>query len=88
MNRVSDRESIQVKKGRSLMKIFLAGMLLVLMVSCSSDDSAKEEQSAIDRAVQKTADKAVRYIKEPINKAEAVKTVEEERTRKLEEQVQ
>lgn len=70
------------------MKILLASLLLVLMVSCSSDDTADDEQSVIDEAVQKTADKAVKYIKEPINKAEAVKVVEEERTRKLEEQVQ
>lgn len=67
---------------RCLVCIFL---MSVLLVSCSSD---QEEKSAIDRAVQETADKAVKYIKEPIDKAEAIKGVEEERTRKLEEQVQ
>lgn len=63
-------------------------MLLVLLVSCSSDEGIDDEQSAIDQAVQKTADKAVQYIQEPIDKAEAVKVIEEERTSKLEEQVQ
>lgn len=63
-------------------------MLLVLLVSCSSDEGMDDEQSAIDQAVQKTADKAVQYIQEPIDKAEAVKVIEEERTSKLEEQVQ
>ena len=68
-------------------KILLAAAALVLLVSCSSDEAADDKQSAIDQAVQKTADTAVRYIKDPIEKAEAVKTVEEDRTRKLEEQV-
>lgn len=63
-------------------------MLLVLLVSCSSDEGMDDDQSAIDQAVQKTADKAVQYIQEPIDKAEAVKVIEEERTSKLEEQVQ
>lgn len=60
-------------------------LITVLLTSCSSD---QDEESTIDRAVQKTADKAVKYIQEPIDKAEAIKEVEEERTRKLEEQVQ
>ena len=70
------------------MRILLIGLMFALMVSCSSDEGTDDEQSKIDQAVQKTADKAVRYIKEPIDKAEAVKEIEEERTTKLEEQVQ
>lgn len=71
----------------SPVKVLLAAAALILLVSCSSDEAADDKQSAIDQAVQKTADTAVRYIKDPIEKAEAVKTVEDDRTRKLEEQV-
>lgn len=70
-----------------MQSVFIA-LSVVLLISCSSEDGADSEESVIDQAVQNTADKAVRYIKEPIEKAEAVKVIEEERTRKLDEQVQ
>lgn len=82
-----NREPHRAKGGLHPVKILLASAALVLLVSCSSDEAADDKPSAIDQAVQKTADTAVRYIKDPIEKAEAVKTVEEDRTRKLEEQV-
>jgi len=61
--------------------------LLLVLMSCSSGEES-DTQSAIDEAVQKTADKAVHYIKDPINKAEAIKELEEERTRTQDEQLQ
>ena len=64
-----------------------AGMWLLLLTSCSSGDE-EDQSSVIDEAVQKTADKAVAYIKEPIDKAEAVKELEEERARSRTEQLQ
>jgi len=65
----------------------LTGVWLLLLTSCSSGDE-EEKSSVIDEAVQKTADKAVEYIKDPIEKAEAVKELEEERARSRTEQLQ
>lgn len=70
-----------------LMRYLVYGCFLIfLLVSCSADQD--EEPSAIDEAVKETADEMVKHIKEPIDKAEALKVIEEERTRKLDEQVQ
>lgn len=70
------------------MKNILVGIVLLLLVCCSSEEKTDSEQSVIDQAVQKTADKAVKHIQDPIDKAEAVKVIGEERTSKIEEQVQ
>jgi len=69
------------------MKFLQIAILLVLMVSCSAEETP-EEPSVIDEAVQKTADAAVGYIKDPLEKAEAVKASEEARRKKIEEQTQ
>ena len=76
------------EKMERVIKSIVTALTVFLLISCSSDDGADGEESVVDQAVQKTADKAVRYIQEPIDKAQAVKVSEEERMRKLDEQVQ
>ncbi len=58
----------------------------LLLLGCSQDQEEKQE-SAIDRATKEVADKAVRQIKTPLEKAEAVKEIEEQRTDRMEEQL-
>ena len=60
----------------------------MLLIGCSHDEDETAGESAIDRATKKVADSAVEKIKTPLEKAEAVKEIEEQRTDKLEEQVQ
>ena len=56
------------------------------IAGCSGDEETAQEDSTIDRAVQKVADRGVEYIQTPIDKARAVKDIEEARREQLEEQ--
>ena len=58
----------------------------LLLLGCSQDQEEKQE-SAIDRATKEVADRAVSQIKTPLEKAEAVKEIEEQRTDRMEEQL-
>lgn len=58
----------------------------LLLTACSSDEEEIQESSSIDRAVKEVADRAVDYIQTPIEKAEAVKEIEEARQGHIEEQ--
>jgi hypothetical protein len=58
-----------------------------MLYGCSQDEEEKGE-SSIDRATKEVADKIVTQIKTPLEKAEAVKEIEEQRTGRLEEQTQ
>lgn len=68
--------------------LFITVLSIFMLTSCSTDQDKEEGKSSIDQATKKVADTAVEYIKTPIEKAEAVKEIEEERGRKLKEQVQ
>ena len=68
--------------------IFIWLLACLLLIGCSHDEDEKGSESAIDRTTKKVADTAVEKIKTPLEKAEAIKVIEEQRTDKLEEQVQ
>ncbi len=68
--------------------LFICLLTFSLLSSCSGDQDKKEEESSIDRATKDVADKIVDHIKTPIEKAEAVKDIEEERTEQYKKQVQ
>ncbi len=68
-------------------KIFICVLSCVMLFGCSQDEEEKGE-SSIDRATKEVAGKIVTQIKTPLEKAEAVKEIEEQRTDRLEEQTQ
>ncbi len=67
--------------------ILICVLSCLVLYGCSQDEEEKGE-SSIDRATKEVADKIVTQIKTPLEKAEAVKELEEQRTDRLEEQVQ
>lgn len=69
-------------------KVFICLLSCLLLIGCSQDEEETGSDSAIDRATKKVADTAVERIKTPLEKAEAVKEIEEQRRDKLDEQVQ
>ncbi|MEJ2058500.1 MAG: hypothetical protein P8X39_11760 [Desulfofustis sp.] len=66
--------------------LLLTTTSFLLIPACSGDEEEVQKDSSIDRAVKEVADRAVDYIQTPIEKAEAVKEIEEVRRRELEEQ--
>ena len=68
--------------------LLLCLCLSLLLLGCSGDQEENEKQSSIDKATKEVADKIVDHIKTPIEKAEAVKQAEEDRTREYQKQVQ
>ena len=63
-------------------------MSSLLLISCSEEKEEARSESAIDRATKEVATTVVERIKTPLEKAEAVKEIEEQRTDRLEEQAQ
>ena len=63
-------------------------MSCLLLIACSEEEEEARSESAIDRATKEVATAAVEQIKTPLEKAEAVKELEEQRGDRLEEQVQ
>ena len=71
------------------MSRFLICILCCLMFcACSQEKEEVQKESSIDRATKAVADKAVEQIKTPLEKAEAVKEIEEQRRDELEKQAQ
>ena len=68
--------------------LLLCLCMVFLLLGCSGEPEENEKQSSIDKATKEVADKIVDHIKTPIEKAEAVKEVEENRTREYQKQVQ
>lgn len=64
---------------------FIASLLLI---GCSEEEPESRSESAIDRATKEVATTVVEQIKTPLEKAEAVKDIEEQRMKRQEEQVQ
>ena len=60
----------------------------LILISCSEEEEEARSESSIDRATKEVATTVVERIKTPLEKAEAVKEIEEQRTDRLEEQVQ
>jgi hypothetical protein len=59
-----------------------------MLCACSQEEEEAGKESSIDRATKAVADKAVEQIKTPLEKAEAVKEIEEQRRDELQKQVQ
>ena len=60
----------------------------LILISCSEEEEEARTESTIDRATKEVATTVVERIKTPLEKAEAVKEIEEQRTDRMEEQVQ
>ena len=68
---------------------FIICILCFLMLcACSQEEEEVQKESSIDRATKAVADKAVEQIKTPLEKAEAVKEIEEQRRDELQKQAQ
>lgn len=67
---------------------FICLMGALLLCGCSPDEEENRNESSIDRFTKQTADKAVEQIKTPLEKAEAVKEIEEQRREQLQKQAQ
>ena len=71
------------------MSRFLICLLCCLILcSCSQEEEEAQKESSIDRATKAVADKAVDQIKTPLEKAEALKEIEEQRRDELQRQAQ
>ena len=71
------------------MNRFLISIICCLMLcACSQEEEEAGKESSIDRATKAVADKAVEQIKTPLEKAEAVKEIEEQRRDELQKQAQ
>ena len=71
------------------MRLFLICTICCLMLcACSQEEEQVQKESSIDRATKEVADKAVEQIKTPLEKAEAVKEIEEQRRDQLQKQAQ
>lgn len=71
----------------SIKNLFFYLLLAALMVSCSSEqDQAEDEPTVIEQGTKAVADEMVQRIRQPIEKAEAVKQIEEARHERLQEQ--
>ena len=69
-------------------RLFICLVTTLLILSCSQDEEENRNDSSIDRFTKETADKAVEQIKTPLEKAEAVKEIEEQRREQLQKQAQ
>ena len=69
------------------MRYLLVCVISALLVIGCSQDQEEQQESSIDRATKEVADRVVEQIKTPLEKAEAVKEIEEQRTDRIEEQV-
>jgi hypothetical protein len=70
--------------------IHLTIALVVLLISFSACSKAKDEESskgAIDKMTDRAAERAVKKIKTPIDKARAIQEKEGERTKAMDEAV-
>lgn len=71
----------------SIKNLFSYLLLAALMVSCSSEqDQAEDEPTVIEQGTKAVADEMVQRVRQPIEKAEAVKQIEEARHERLQEQ--
>jgi hypothetical protein len=60
----------------------------LLLSACSQEEEEVRQESSIDRATKEVADKVVDQIKTPLEKAEAVKEIEDQRRENQLKQVQ
>lgn len=68
--------------------LFICLLGTLLLYGCSPDEEESRKESSIDRATKEVANTVVEQIKTPLEKAEAVKEIEEQRREQLQKQAQ
>ncbi len=82
-------ESAIEVSGVSIKNLIICLLIAALMPSCSSEqDQVEDQPSVIEQGTKAVADEMVERIRQPIEKAEAVKEIEEARRERLKEQTQ
>ncbi|MBT8344837.1 MAG: hypothetical protein KJO28_00935 [Desulfofustis sp.] len=69
-------------------RLLICIICCLLLSSCSQEEDEIRQESSIDRATKEVADKVVEQIKTPLEKAEAVREIEEQRREQLQKQAQ
>ena len=69
-------------------RLLVCLLCCLLLCTCSQEEEEVRQETSIDRATKGVADAVVEQIKTPLEKAEAVKEIEERRREKLQEQAQ
>ena len=64
--------------------ILLLLCYFLLCTSCSTDE--EKEKSSIDSLTEETAQKAVQYIQDPLDKAQAIQKLVDERSGEIEKE--
>jgi hypothetical protein len=73
----------------SIKNLIFCLLAAAFVPSCSSEqDQAEDEPTVIEQGTKAVADEIVERIRQPIEKAEAVKEIEETRRERLQEQTQ
>ena len=71
-----------------MQKLFIIVCTLAMLTACSSEEQNVEEKSEIRKATDKVAHELVEDIQRPLDKAEAIKTMEDQRNKTLKKQVE
>lgn len=71
-----------------MLKMVVIACTLTMLLACSSEKQEDEKKSEIRKATDKVAQELVEDIQRPLDKAEAVKTLEEQRNDTIREQTQ
>lgn len=69
-------------------KMIIMVCTLAMLIACSSEEQNVEEKSEIRKATDKIAHELVEDIQQPLNKAEAIKTLEEQRNDMIRKQAE
>jgi hypothetical protein len=82
-------ESAIEVSGVPIKNLIICLLIAALTPSCSREqDQAEDEPSVIEQGTKAVADEMVERIRQPIEKAEAVKEIEEARRERLQKQTQ
>ena len=68
--------------------ILVSCVLFFMLLSCSADEAQDEEKGSIEKVTDKVATKIVENIQKPIDKARAVKEIEEQRSDQYKKQLE
>ncbi len=71
-----------------MQNLFIIVCILTMLTACSSEEQNVEEKSEIRKATDKVAHELVEDIQRPLDKAEAIKTLEEQRNETIKKQVE
>ena len=69
-------------------KMIIMMCTLAMLIACSNEEQNVEEKSEIRKATDKIAHELVEDIQQPLDKAEAIKTLEEQRNNTIRKQAE